>query len=96
MNFPGDLERQFVPWGLASPCDLELGNIFEEHGVSWQFIIEMFALELETCRRCFPAQPALSPKQGLNRRTCVRLLRDLAATVHLLLTVHAFPNNCWI
>ena len=59
MNFPGDLVRQFVPRASASPGGLELGNIFEEHGVSWQFKAEMFALELETYRRCFPAQPTL-------------------------------------
>ena len=26
------VKRQFVPWGLVSPSDLELGNIFEDHG----------------------------------------------------------------
>ena len=76
MKFPGDLVPQFVPRASASPGGLELGNIFEEHEVSWQ-------LELETYRRCFPAQLAHSALQGLNRRTCARLLRDLAAKVHL-------------
>ena len=44
----------------APPGDLELENIFEDHAVSWQIGVEMSAHELETYRRCFPAQPALS------------------------------------
>ena len=52
--FPGDFVSQFVPRGSASPGDLELENIFEDHEVSWLIIDEMFALELETYRRCFP------------------------------------------
>ena len=43
-------------------------------------IDETFALELETYRRCFPAQPVLSALQG---RKCTHLLRDLATTADL-------------
>ena len=83
MNFLGDLERQFVPCGLASPGDLDLGNIFEDHRVSGQITVEMLALELATYRRCFPAKMALSALQVLKRRKCAHLLRDLATTIHL-------------
>ena len=52
--------------------------------VDWPIIDEMFALDLETCRRCFlPAQPLLSTLQRYNRRKCAHLLRDLAATADL-------------
>ena len=60
MTLPGHFVRQFVPRGSASPGDLELENLFEDHGVSWLIIDEMFALELETYRRSFPAQQVLS------------------------------------
>ena len=53
--FPGDFVSQFVPRGSASPGDLELENIFEDHEVSWLITDELIALELETLRRCFPA-----------------------------------------
>ena len=70
---------QYVPRGSASPGDL--GLIFEDHGVSWLLTFdEMFAFELVTYRRCFPAQPILSALQRSNRRKCAHLLRDLAAT----------------
>ena len=69
--------------GSASPGDLEFENIFGDRGVSWLIIDEMFALELETYRRCFPAQPVLSALQRYNRRKCAHLLRDLAATADL-------------
>ena len=48
MIFPGDFVSLFVPRGSASPGDLELENIFEDHGVSWLIIDDMSALELET------------------------------------------------
>ena len=43
----------------------------------------MLALEVETCRRCFPAQPALSALQRCNRFKCAFFLRDLAAAADL-------------
>ena len=39
---------------------------------------------METHRRCFPAQPALSALQRFSRRKCAFLLCDLTATVDLL------------
>ena len=56
----------FVPRSPVSSFGLELENILEDHGVSSQAIDEMLALEWETCRRCFPAQPALSALQRYN------------------------------
>ena len=67
----------------VSPDDLELENILEDHGVSGQVVDEMLALEWDTFRRCFLAQPALSVLQRFNRRKCAFLLRDLAATADL-------------
>ena len=37
--------RQYVPDGSASPSDLELDVLFEDHEVSWMTIDDMFALE---------------------------------------------------
>ena len=48
MIFPGDVVSQDVHRGSALPGDLELENIFEDHGLSWLTIDEMFALELAT------------------------------------------------
>ena len=70
---------EFASRNLVSPFDLELENILEDHGVSWQTTDEMLGLELETYRRCFSAQLALSALQRFNRRKCAFLLRDLAA-----------------
>ena len=83
MICPGDFVSQNVLRGSASPGDLELDVIFEDHGVSWLTIDEMFALELVTYRRCFPAQPILSALQRFSRRKCSHLLRDVAATADL-------------
>ena len=69
-----------APRGSASPGDLELDVIFEDHRVSWLTVDEMFALELVTYRRCFPAQSILSTLRRYSRRKCAHLLRDLAAT----------------
>ena len=46
--FRGDFANEFVPRSPVSPFDLELENILEDHGVSWQTVDEMFALDLET------------------------------------------------
>ena len=43
----------------------------------------MLALEVETHRRCFPAQPTLSALQRYTRRKCAFLLRDLVRAAHL-------------
>ena len=83
MILPGDFVSQFVPRGSSSPGNLELVHIFEDHEVSWLIIDEMFALELETYRRCFPAQRVLSALPRYNRHKCAHLLRDLAATADL-------------
>ena len=83
MILPGDFVSQFVSRSSASHGDLELENIFEDQGVSWLIIDEMFALELETKRRCFPAQLVLSALQRYNRHKCAHLLRDLAAAADL-------------
>ena len=81
--FPGDFVSHFGPRGSPSPGDLELGNIFEDHGVSRQITVEMLALELETHRRCCPAQLVLSALQRFNRRMWAHLVRHLAATANL-------------
>ena len=83
MAFSGDFAGEFVPRSPVSPFCLELENIFEDHGVSWQNIDEMLALEVETYRRCFPPRPALSASQRYNRRKCALLLLDLAAAANL-------------
>ena len=83
MIFPGDFVRQCVPRGSTSSGDIELDALFEDHGVSWLAIDEMFALEWATYRRCFQAQPLLSALQRYIRRKCAHLLRDLAATADL-------------
>ena len=83
MAFLDDFANEFVPRSSVSPLGLELENILEVHGVSWQITDEMIALEVETHRRCFPAQPALSASQRYNRRKCALLLRDLAAAANL-------------
>ena len=51
--------------------------------MSSQVIDEMLALEVETCQRCFTAQPALSGLQRYDRGKCAFLLRDLAAAADL-------------
>ena len=79
MAFPDDLTNGFVPRSLVPPFGVDVENIFEHHGVSSQVIDEMLAVELETYRRCFPAQPALSALQRYNRRECAVFLLDLAA-----------------
>ena len=80
MAFPDDFANGFVPRSPVSPFGLELENIHEDHGVSWQVVDEMLALELETYRRCFPAQQAISALQRYNRCKCAFLQRDLAAS----------------
>ena len=52
MVFPGDFVSQYVSRVPESLGDLELDVFFEDHGVSWMTIDEMFALEW--------AQPVLS------------------------------------
>ena len=81
--FSDDFANGFVPRSPVLPFGLELENIFEDHGVFWQVIDEMLALKVETYRRCFPAQPALSALQMYHRRKCAFLLRDLAAAANL-------------
>ena len=63
MVFLGDFANEFVPSCPVSHFDFALENILEDHGVSWQIVDEILALEVETYRRCFPAQPALSASQ---------------------------------
>ena len=76
------------------PGDLELDDLFKDHGVSWLAIDEKFALEWATYR-CFPAQPPLSTLR-YNKRKCAHLLRDLAATIDPPLpTVHSLPFSSW-
>ena len=82
MAFPGDVANHF-PRDPVSPFDLELETILEDHEVSWQVTDEMLALELETHRRCFPPQPALSALQRFKGRKCAFFLCGLAATVDL-------------
>ena len=57
MILPGDSVSHCVPRRSTSPGDFELENVFVDHEVSWPIIDERFALEVETYRRCFPAQP---------------------------------------
>ena len=83
MIFPADFVSQCVSRVPASLGDLELDALIEDHGVSWLAMDEMFALELATFRRCFPAHPLLSALHKYNRRKCAHLERDLAATVDL-------------
>ena len=47
MIFPGDFVSQVVSRVPASPGDLELDALFEDHWVSWLAIDEMFALDAE-------------------------------------------------
>ena len=82
-GFLGDVANECDPSSPVSPFDLELENIFEDHGVSWQVIDEMQALELETCWQGWKAQPALSALQRFNGRKCALLLRDLASAANL-------------
>ena len=82
MALPHDQADQLLRCPV-SPDDLQLENILEDHGVSGQVVDEMLALEWDTFRRCFLAQPALSLLQRFNRRMCAFLLRDLAATADL-------------
>ena len=65
------------------PGDLQLDALFEDHGVFWLAIDEMFPLEWATKRRCFPAKLPLSALQRYNRRKCAHLLRDFAASAGL-------------
>ena len=83
MAFPDDFTIEFVPRSPVSPFGLELENSLDDQGVSWQIIDDMLAMEVETHRRCFPAQPPLSALQRYNRRKCAFLLRDLAAAAYL-------------
>ena len=55
----------------------------------------MFALELETYRRCFPAQLALSALQWYIRRKCAHLQRDLVATADLPPHSALFSQRLW-
>ena len=48
MICPGDFVRQYVPRGSASPSDLKLDVTFEDHGVSWLTVDEIFGRELVT------------------------------------------------
>ena len=52
MGFPDDVANEFVPRSPVSPFGLELENILEDHGVSWQSVDEMLALEVETSQHC--------------------------------------------
>ena len=63
---------------------LSLKTSLKTTGVSWLTVDDMFALELVTYRRCFPAQPVLPALQNYNWRKWAHLLRDLAATADLL------------
>ena len=83
MAFPDDFANGFVPRTSVLHLALELEDILEDHGVSWHVIDEMLALEVETHRRCFPTQPALSALQRYAGRKCAFLLRDLAAAANL-------------
>ena len=77
MIFPVDSVSQNVSRGSVSPGDLELENVFEDHGLSWLIIDEMFALELETYRRCLPTKPVLSALRRYNRRKRAAATADL-------------------
>ena len=82
MALPHDHADQLL-LSLVSPVDLHLENILEDHGVSGQVVDEVLALEWDTFRLCFPAQPAPSALQRCNRRKRAFFLRDLAATADL-------------
>ena len=84
MAFPGDFANKSVSRSPVSPFNPRARKTSLKIGVSWQIIDEMLAPEVETCRRCFPAQPALSALQRYKRRKCAFLLRDLAAAANLL------------
>ena len=62
---------------LMFPGDLHLDALFEDHGMSWLVIEDVFALEWATYRRCFPPQPPLAARQRLNRQKCANLIQDL-------------------
>ena len=62
---------------LMFPGALDLDALFEDHGMSWLVIEDVFALEWATYRRCFPAQPPLAARQRLNRQKCANLIQDL-------------------
>ena len=78
MTFLGDCPNQ-LPGSLVSPFHLlQFENILGYHGVSWQVKDEMLALEWETYRRCFPAQPAPSA-----------YVHSLAAAVYIYIKLHS-------
>ena len=68
---------------LCHPSALSSKTFLKIMGCPWQIIDGMLALEVETYRRCFPAQLALSAFQGCNRRKSAFPLRDLAAAANL-------------
>ena len=69
----------YLPALLMFRGDLELDPLFEDHGVSWLVIQDMFALKWATYRRCFLAGPPLSARQRFNRQECAHLLQNLVA-----------------
>ena len=83
MAFPDDFANEFASRSPVLPFGLELENILEDHGVSWQTIDQMLALEVETYWRCIPAQLVLSALQRYTRRKCACLLRDFVAAANL-------------
>ena len=72
------------------PGDLEPDALFEDHGVSWLVIKDVFALERATNQRCFPAQPPFSARQRFNRQKCAHLLQDLVQPLLSRSAVYAF------
>ena len=70
MTFPVDFVSHVVSRVPASPGDLELDALFEDQGVCWLPIDEMFALEWATYWRCFPTQPLLSIAEEQQAEMC--------------------------
>ena len=72
MALPGDFANQFLSLvALCHPSTLSS----KRHG--------MLSMELETYRRCFPVQPALSALQRFHGRKYAFFLRDLTAAADL-------------
>ena len=79
----------------ASPGDLELENIFEDRGVSWLIIDELFALELETYRRCFPAQPVSLHYRDATGASALTSCETSPLQPTCRLTGHSSPSSFW-
>ena len=76
-------EGQFASFFLMFLGDLRLDALFEDHGVSWMVIEDMFALDRAIYQRCFPAQLPLSDRQRFNWQKFAHLLQDVGAAAAL-------------